>query len=147
MAQPVDLRTGLANNLRGINTAGGLDWQVSEYVLDAPTPPCVYIAGGPVAWDKTMGRAHDDWTYTVYAMVGYVSDIGAQLVLDTMLASAGPTSIKALVETDRTLGGAAYSLRVTETTGARVYTLAGPGQSAPVIGAEWTVLVMASGTT
>jgi len=147
VAEPQLLREGLAANLLGLNGGGGLEWQVSAYVLDNPTPPCVYIASGPVEYDKTMRRGHDDWRYTVYALVGYVSDIGAQQVLDTMLASAGPTSVKALVESDRTLGGAAYSLRVESNTGARVYTLAGPGQSPAVVGAEWTVFVMASGTT
>lgn len=139
MADPADLRRGLAANL------SNLPWQISPYVLDNPSPPCVYIASGPIEYDQTMGRGHDNWEYLVYALVGYVSDIGAQMTLDTMLASAGPMSVKALVESDRTLGGAAYSLRVESSTGARVYTLAGPNQSAPALGAEWTVLVMASG--
>lgn len=135
------LRAGLATNLSPLQ--GGM--QVSAYVLDNPTPPCVYVANGPVEYDQTMGRGHDDWTFIVYGLVGYVSDIGAQMKLDEMLAPSGSRSIKALIESDRTLGGVAYSLRVPMVSGSRVYTLAGPGQSAPAIGAEWTVEIMVSG--
>lgn len=145
MATPGDIRLGLAHNLRS------LPWQISPYVLDSPNPPTVYIASGPVQYDQTMddrsmgqkGR-HDDWTFVIFALVGYVSDVGAQMTLDDMLATGTAMSVKDLAESDRTLGGAATSVRVESVTGARVYTLGGPNVSAPVIGAEWTVMVMAS---
>jgi hypothetical protein len=141
VANPADIRQALAANLEP------LGFQVAAYVLDNPTPPCAYVAGGPVDYDETMGRGHDTWTFTVYVMVGYASDIGAQQALDSMRMSHGPTSVKALLEQDRTLGGAAYSLRVPSCTGTRVYQLAGPAQSPAALGSEWTVEVLASGVS
>lgn len=142
MATPADIRAAMADSLRP------LGYQVSPYVLDNPTPPCAYVRSGPISYDKTMGRGHDDWEYIVTVLVGYVSDIGAQTKLDEFLASHGERSVKTLLESDRTLGGAVESLWVEETTGVRVYvvppTITG-GQSPAQIGAEWTVRVMASG--
>ena len=143
MADPALMRAGLAANLSALNGV-----QVNAYVLANPTPPCVYVSSGPVEYDETMGRGHDTWTFIVYALVGYVSDIGAQKRLDEMLASHGAQSVKTLIESDRTLDGAAYTLTVPSVTGVRVYTLeTGAGATIPpAIGAEWTVQVLASGT-
>lgn len=141
MADPAAIRQGIAANL------AALGFQVSPYVLDNPTPPCVYVAAGPCTYDETFGRGHDTWVWIVYVLVGYVGDVAAQQRLDAMRMSHGPTSVKTLIEADRTLGGAAYSLTVPEVTGMRVYSLAGPNQSPATLGAEWTVEVMASGTS
>ncbi len=138
MADPALLRAGLAANL------SSLDMQVSPYVLSSPTPPCAYVQSGPVAYDMSFGRGHDEWTFIVFVLVGYVHDIGAQMQLDGMRRSHGPTSIKTLLESDRTLGGAAFSLGVPSVTPERIYDV--EGQAAPaVLGAEWTVVVQADG--
>ena len=59
-----------------------------------------------------------------------------------MLAPTGATSVKAAVESDRTLGGVVESLRVTQCSGYQTYTLPGDRQ---VLGAEWTVEIHAAG--
>jgi hypothetical protein len=137
MADPGDIREGLAASL------ASLDMQVSAYVLDSPTPPCAYVQSGPIDYDATFGRGVDVWTFTVFVLVGMVSDIGAQKQLDRMLMSHGATSIKTLLEADRSLGGVALSMSVTEVTGTRVYVL--DQQQQRVLGAEWTVIVNADG--
>lgn len=140
MAAPTlaELRAGLAANLDTIPST-----QVSAYMLSAPTPPSIYVYPQQVDYDGTMQRGMDAWTFTVQAFVGLTSDIGAQKKLDLMLAPTGTNSVKASVEADRTLGGKASDLRVTEATGYRVYTL--EGARGPVLGCEWTVDVIVDG--
>src|SRR6266508_3862702 len=136
MADVKLLREGLAANLTTLP-----DIQVSAYMLSSPTPPAAHVVTGPVAYDMAMGRGLDDLTFRVQVFVGLVSDIGAQQNLDAYLAGSGALSVKQALESDKTLGGAAFGLQVTESTGPQMFT----GDSGPVLMAEWTVLVKAKG--
>jgi hypothetical protein len=137
VASPSDIRQGIADSL------ASLDMQVSPYVLTNPTPPCAYVSRGAIEYDGAMGRSHDNWTFVVTVLVGFVHDIGAQMVLDGYAKSHGPTSIKTLIEADRTLGGTVIKAWVTDTSPERVYQLEGIQHAA--VGAEWTVRAMADG--
>jgi hypothetical protein len=137
MASLTDLREALASNLAAID---GL--QESAYVLANPTPPAAEVVPAPIEYDKAMGRGLDKWTFLVRVLVGLTSDIGAQKRLDKMLASAGPDSVKAALETDPTLGGAADDLIVTRCSGYRTFKREG---GTLLLGAEWTTEVYASG--
>lgn len=132
-----DIRTGLATNLAGVT---GL--AESPYLLSNPTPPACEIQPGPIEYDQAFRRGLDRWTLTVRVFVGPSSDIGAQKRLDTMLAPAGTDSIKAALESDRTLGGMVDDLQVTRCEGYRVFVREG---APSVLGAEWTVVVLAEG--
>jgi len=140
MAAPTlaELRAGLATNLATI-----ADTQISAYMLAQPTPPTIQILPEEIDYDGAMQRGMDTWRITVQAFVGLVSDIGAQKRLDLMLAPTGSTSVKAAVESDTTLGGKCDDLRVTQATGYKIYSL--QGQAAAVLGAEWTVEIVAVG--
>lgn len=131
MATLTQIRDGLAANLAGIS---GL--QVAKYVLSNPTPPVAEFLPAAIDYDKTMQRGSDQWTITIRVLVGNVSDIGAQKRLDTFLAPSGAGSIKAQVQSDRTLGGTVDTLRVTRCSGYRAYDRPG---GATLLGAEWTV--------
>lgn len=61
-----------------------------------------------------MGRGLDTYEFTVLVIVGRVSERSAQNTLDAYCAASGSGSIKTAIERDKTLGGAAQSLRVTE---------------------------------
>lgn len=139
MASLTDLREGVAANLASIT---GL--QQSGYMLSNPTPPCAEVEPGPIAYDKAMQRGLDRYQLTVRVYVAFSTDIGAQKRLDEFLESTGATSIKAAIESDRTLAGACDALRVTGCTGYRAFTLPG-GRIA--LGAEWTVEIFARGDT
>ena len=113
-------------------------------MIGNPTPPMLQVFPDEIDYDTTMGRGLDTLMFIVQAHVGASSDIGAQKKLDAMLAPSGATvSVKAAVEADRTLGGVVHDCRVVSCTGYRVYiTPAGTG----VLGAEWSVQVLAAGT-
>lgn len=133
-----EIREGLADALASIP-----DLQESAYLLANPTPPSAEVQPGPVEYDAAMARGSDRWTMTVRVFVGAVTDRGAQARLDKMLAPTGGYSVKAALQADRTLDGAAQTLRVVRCTGYRIFGREG---AAPVLGAEWEVDVIASGT-
>lgn len=106
MATISELRQGIADNLSSIY---GL--RVSPTMLDAPRPPVAMVYPDTVAYDLNANRGADTFTFIVYVLVGRADDRTAQNRLDAYVV--GPDSVKAAIEADRTLGGAADTLRVT----------------------------------
>lgn len=146
MAAPTiqQIREGIATNLASID-----DVQASAYQLGNATPPMFEVQLGwkhdglrSIDYDKTFRRGLDALNFTVRAMVGLVSDIGAQQRLDRFISPSGSESVKAAVETDQTLGGKVHDLRVSEFAGPFSYRREG---GAPLWGGEWHVEVWATG--
>ena len=108
MALLTSIRDGLKTNLE---TIAGLT--AYEYVPDFIDPPIALVAPlNTLNYDSTMARGAD--TYEIPVIV-YISRIDAQTAqdeVDNYLASTGTTSVKAAIESDPTLGGAAMSVRV-----------------------------------
>lgn len=141
IATPRQIREGIRDNLKAIK---GL--QVNAYPISNPTPPSCYVASGPTQYDLTMGRGLDKPQFIVVVFVALNHDLGAQELLDEFAQPQGARSVKAAVETDKTLGGIVGGLRVTEFSGTRSYTfdtLTTGTQRPPVIGGEFTVEVFA----
>jgi hypothetical protein len=131
------LREGLAANLGAID-----DLQVSPYFISNPTFPSAFVRAGPTAFDKSFGRGLDNIVLFVRVLVAAFGDIGPGANLDEYLAGSGPRSIKAAIESDKTLGGACQSLQVTGHEGEQEYTF---DDRPSALGAEWRVEVNASG--
>lgn len=142
-ASTAEIREGLATNLATISSSlptGG--WQPSAYMLFNPTPPCAWVIPGETDFDQAMHRGLDMRVMVVQVIVGAVSDRGAQVLLDSMLDAAGVTSIKAAIESDRTLGGKVDTLRVVKQSGylVREAPQVGTGMSSgQTVGAEFTI--------
>lgn len=130
------MREGLVANL---STLDGR--QIVPYMLGAPTPPTIQVFPETVEYDRAMHRGYDAWTFVVQAFAGLTTDRGAQISVDEMLEPSGSNSIKAAVESDKTLGGIVSDVRVVSATGYRVY----PSDGGAVLGCEWTVYVIAPG--
>ena len=103
------LRTGLATNLA---TISGL--RTSALIPDAPQPPIAVVIPNAIAYDTTFHRGFDTYTYTITLIVGRQSDRTAQTTLDGYCNPTGATSVKTAIESDKTLGGNAQTLRVTD---------------------------------
>lgn len=131
------IREGLAANLAALKGV-----QVSAYMLANPTPPACHVVPGETNYDTAMGRGADQWILRIQAFVAHSGDIGSQKLLDRMLASSGAQSVKAAVESDKTLGGMVDDLRVRRTGGYQTYIREGAPN---VLGAEWEVEIIASG--
>jgi len=134
MADMTAVREALAANLSVIPNV-----QVSAYMLANPSPPAIHLYPGPTEFHQAMGGGAEFWSFTVQAFVALVSDIGSQQRLDRMLASDGPDSVRAALESDPTLGGECDDLIVTERTGYQIFSPQGRGE---ILGAEWSVRVL-----
>ena len=90
-----------------------------------------------------MHRGLDEWTVIVQGFVPFTSDIGAQKQLDAMCAPSGSASVKAALESDRTLGGSVSDLHVIEQSpGAMAFA----NEGNPMLLVEWKVQVIATGS-
>jgi hypothetical protein len=109
MALLSDLRIGLANNLA---TVSGL--RTAATMPDNPSPPIAIIVPSSIAFDNTFQRGMQTYSFTVLVIVGRADERTAQNKLDAYCASTGTQSIKLAVEKDKTLGGKAFDVLLTE---------------------------------
>jgi hypothetical protein len=118
--------------------------QVNGYLLERPSPPCfdVDIHEDGINFDQSMHRGIDEWWFKVTALCATGSTLAAQKTRDGFLKSSGTGSVKAALETDRTLGGVVQSLHVTNVV---PRTLAAADTDALYLGAEFTVRILAAG--
>lgn len=107
MSSVSDLRVALATSLA---TISGL--RSSATVPDNPRPPIAVVIPERVQYDINAGRGADRFFFTITVLVGRADDRTAQNLLDGFVV--GNASVKAAVESDRTLGGKADTCRVTD---------------------------------
>ena len=108
MASFSSIRAGLKTNLE---TISGLT--VYDYVPDFLEPPIAIIAPlNTLNYDSTMARGADTYEVPVILYISRIDAETSQDTVDSYLASSGATSVKAAIESDPTLGGAAMSVRV-----------------------------------
>ena len=103
-----EIRTGLGANLA---TISGL--RVSTDIPDSPNPPQAIIGIENVTFDNAFGQGLTEYRFTVSLIASRVSERNAQRKLDEY-TSNGARSVKLAIESDKTLGGNAYDVRVTE---------------------------------
>lgn len=109
MASISTLRTGIKNNLATIT---GL--RTSSFQPDTINPPIAIVFPVSVNYDATFNRGMQTYTFAVQVIVGRVSERTGQNSLDAFCASTGASSIKLAIESDKTLNGTAFDLRVTD---------------------------------
>ena len=109
MASISDLRAGIATNLA---TISGL--RTSATVPDSINPPIAVVMPNTINYDTAFARTGgDEYEFLVMVIVGRVDERTAQNRLDGYCSGTGASSVKAAIESDKTLGGKAFSLRVT----------------------------------
>lgn len=109
MASISDLRNGIATNLA---TIAGL--RTSATVPDSVNPPIAVVMPNTITYDTAFARTGgDEYEFLVMVIVGRVDERTAQTRLDGYCSGTGASSVKAAIESDKTLGGKAFSLRVT----------------------------------
>lgn len=131
MATVSGIRAGIAANLSSI---GGL--RVSATMLDAPRPPVAMVYPESIEFDLNANRGADTFTFIVFVLVGRADDRTAQNRLDGFVS--GASSVKTAIESDRTLGGAADTCRV---TGMNNYSQVNVGETI-YLGVEFQVEVV-----
>lgn len=104
-----DLRAGLATNLATIT---GL--RTAAEIPDNPSPPIAIVQLQRVSFDGAFQSGMTTYDFTVSVIVGRAAEREAQRRLDAFASSSGASSIKAAIESNRTLGGECFDLRVSE---------------------------------
>lgn len=138
MASVGALRDGLKTRLQ---TIAGL--RVYDTVPGEVSPPAAVVRPESITFDSSMSRGSDDFVFTVLVLVSTAVDRVAQDKLDGYLDGAGALSVKAAIEADPDLGGAADWTNV---TGVRNYGLV-EYAGVPYLGAEFVIHVGVLGTT
>jgi len=109
MASISELRAGIKTNLA---TISGL--RVSDFQPDNINPPVAIVFPISVNYDDTFQRGMQTYTFSVQVIVGRVSERSGQNSIDAYCSSTGASSIKLAIESNKTLGGKAFDLRVTD---------------------------------
>lgn len=109
MALVTDLRNGLAANLATISGLRQQAWQP-----DNINPPAAFIFPQGVSFDNAFNRGMNTYTFVVTVVVGRQSERSSQNALDTYVSGTGANSVKRALESDKTLGGKAFDVRVTD---------------------------------
>jgi hypothetical protein len=109
MASITELRTGIKNNLATINGLRTFDYQP-----DNINPPIAIVFPVSLNYDETFHRGMQTYTFAVQVIVGRVSERTGQSAIDAYCSSTGASSIKLAIESDKTLAGKAFDLRVTD---------------------------------
>lgn len=111
MASISTLRTSIATNLATIT---GL--RTTSTMPDSPNPPVAIVIPRSVSYDEAFRKGMQIYGFNVMVIVGRVDERSAQNNLDSFCSSTGSSSIKLAIESDKTLGGNAFDVRVTEMT-------------------------------
>ena len=101
-------RQGIGANLA---TISGL--RVAETIPDNPSPPIAIVTLQNVTYDRAFAGGLVEYGFGVSVIVGRVSEREAQRRLDLYIGTA-TGGVKAAVESDKTLGGAAFDVIVSE---------------------------------
>ncbi len=144
-----DIRAALTTQIKAAVTNA----QMSGYLLANPTTPSFELQlheHDGVTYDLAMGRGLDQLKLVLRGFVSNGFDIEAQKRLDGWLASSGGESIKAAVESDRTLGGTVSDAHVSSAGGHRTFSITTMAVGvAPVnqlyLGAEWIIDILGKG--
>ncbi len=129
-----NIRNGLATNLA---TISGL--RTKADIPDNPSPPIAAVSLNSISYDEAFKQGLALYNFTVTVIVGRVSERTAQSRLNAF-ASTGSGGVKNAIESDKTLGGAAFDVRMQELTNIGAITL---GEQS-YLAAEFSVVVYAS---
>jgi len=97
--------SGLATRLA---TISGL--RTSAYQPEQLNPPLAFPVLNSVNYHRAMGGGDVTMDWTVFLIVGRYVDRNAYTILDGFLSYSGATSIRAAIESDKTLGGVCQTL-------------------------------------
>ena len=104
------MRTALAANLA---TISGI--RTYADIPDNPMMPAAVVQLQSVSYDQAFNKGLTEYQYVISAIFGRISTVESQRNLDALI-STGDRSLKSAVESDRTLGGEAFDVRVSEMT-------------------------------
>jgi hypothetical protein len=133
MASISALRSGLATNLLTANVRS------SATLPELVNPPFALIVPAGITYHRAFNNALSEYNFTVTLVVGRADARTAQNALDEYCSASGTSSIRRAIESDKTLGGVAYAVVVTDM---RNYGATTIGETT-YLAAEFNVVVQA----
>jgi hypothetical protein len=118
MADLTAIRAGLKANLETIPNL-----RASANIPDMPNPPQAIVALNRIGYDVANAKGAAQYDFVVTVIVGRQSERTAQTSLDEYISTTHARSIKNAIQSDRTLAGSAYDVRVIEMTGLNVVSI------------------------
>lgn len=110
MTSIADIRAGLVTNLA---TISGL--RTSAELIDNPSPPIALVSLDSIDYDLAMQQGLTQYNFLITVIVGRAAEREQQRKLDLYCENEGEYSVKSAVESNRTLSGVVYDLRVIST--------------------------------
>jgi len=107
-----DIRDGLEANLETISGLRGY----SE-IPDNPSIPAAVVTLDTIEYDQSFQKGLVLYNFSVTVIVGRFNSRSAQQNLNDYADNTGSNSIKTAIESDKSLGGSAFDVRVTSMTG------------------------------
>jgi hypothetical protein len=111
------IRAGIASNISSI---AGL--RVYADIPDNPAMPCAVVTLQSVTYDRSFQRGLTEYELQVTVIFGRIATAQAQRSLDQII-STGERSLKAAVESDKTLDGAAFDTHLSAMTNVASVTI------------------------
>jgi hypothetical protein len=112
------MRTALATNL---GTISGI--RTYADIPDNPMMPAAVVQLESVSYDQAMQRGLTEYRFLVTVIFGRVATSQAQRSMDQLIDDGGGRSVKSAVESDKTLNGNAFDVRVSEMTNITAITI------------------------
>ena len=107
-----DIRDGIEANLETISGLRGY----SE-IPENPSIPAAVVTLDTIEYDQSFQKGLVLYNFSVSVIVGRFNSRSAQHNLNDYADNTGSNSIKSAIESDKTLGGSAFDVRVTSMTG------------------------------
>lgn len=104
------IRNAIAANLTSIS---GL--RTSADIPENPSPPIAVVSLETVEYDGAFAGGLTEYNFLITVLASRASERSAQTRLDGF-TSTGTNSVKKAIESDKTLGGEAFDVRVTRMT-------------------------------
>jgi hypothetical protein len=112
------MRTALASNL---GTISGI--RTYADIPDNPMMPAAVVGLQSVSYNQAMARGLTEYNFVVTVIFGRVATSQAQRSMDQLIDDEGGRSIKTAIESDKTLDGNAFDVRVSEMTNIQSVTI------------------------
>jgi hypothetical protein len=107
-----------ARTLKGLQAAIGTKLQtiaglrVYDFPSDRVETPAAVLSLPETPYDLTLDGRNDQWIFPLWILIARADDKASYVEMVDYLEAEGPKSIRAILEADRTLGGACDSLIV-----------------------------------
>jgi len=102
-----EIRSGLGDALRAIPGV-----MVAEHIPEQITPPLAVVMLNRVDFHRAMRGGDTPWQFIVVLLAGRMGEKTGQMRLDDYLSWDGTQSVRAALEADQSLGGAADTCTV-----------------------------------